>query len=989
MLTLSSAPFALADQQGSPSQSSTGRWWNSQYSYMKSVTVANPSAAPLSNYPVFIPVTFPFSHLSDASAEVRLVTQAGAEVPSYVLDAVSSGGFVTSAWVLAFVTVPASSSAAFELYYGNPVATTPSYRVDSAAAGAQAGQLALDVSASQPEASSFQVTLGGTYSEQILSKVSYGAPVVQAYGAHGIAPSPAAVLSPLTLVANVSGSQVALSSVYSAGALRYTQAYVLDNGTLVVGVLLTNTAQAAVPAVSLTDLVDATSLAALGPLSTSYSPKTGLLSTGVSGAYFGYDSNLTASSYEVGDLAQVVSDASAGTLSNASSGAGAATALTWGLGTLAPGASFQLVSAWGVGGTPAALAGSLAGYADQPQATVGQEEAYSATPSQVTSAWNVAVPIPNASVSRGGLSIPVALDGAVPVSSSIRLAGTVSYTLPTGSGSLSNQKGWAPESAATGNVSAYSTTAFYSILEHSFTDSVRVTSSNGSGSGAAQLVSPVMSFPASVSKSLVVTYRALFSGSGDLSSQWLYVAVDVAQSPAGPFTQTFAVPAAGSSSSIAASGCESLFTSAVPVSPSTAAVASTAALVVDGAWRSLNVSLDGAFGTSSSIYARIRFCAATTPGYTGQVELDVASAGLQARGDAPTFLSASVLPGSAGVTISFIPGATFEPSSLELDGMVTFPAIRSAPLVWNGGTSYEGTIDGLLAASPPTPRSNSTQNAASSAGTAAPSPLPNATLVGATISSQLYPLTPKVSVNGTSVSTQVVGNSLFLNSSDIVGNGGLFRVADLALTFAGHRLGINVEDANGAPLAGAGVTVQVNGSQPINESVTDSDGLLSLVLPPSTYSIAVMFQGLSVATTTAAVTADQNVTVPTTVYPLAVQVKDALGRSVRGADIAVASGSSDLALATDASGMATFLGVPGKDYNVTVSIADTTYYVGTVMGSSSRATFEFATSYLPPAIQEGIVGAIAAAMIVASLVVYFSRMRPRGDKASHAKELEP
>src|SRR5271169_1997121 len=120
MLTLSTAPAAFADQQGSPSQPSSGKWWNSQYSYREGVTVANPSAGPLSNYPVFLRVTFPFSHLSDASAEVRLVTQAGTEVPSYVLDAVSSGGFVTSAWVLAFMTIPASSSATFELYYGNP-----------------------------------------------------------------------------------------------------------------------------------------------------------------------------------------------------------------------------------------------------------------------------------------------------------------------------------------------------------------------------------------------------------------------------------------------------------------------------------------------------------------------------------------------------------------------------------------------------------------------------------------------------------------------------------------------------------------------------------------------------------------------------------------------------------------------------------------------------------------------------------------------------
>ncbi len=989
-MTISGATEAFSLQNGSPSSSTAAeKWWNSQYAYRQSVTVTNPAPSPLGNYPVFLPVAFPFSHLSDATAQLHLVNQNGAEVPSYVLDEVSSNGFVASAWLLALVNLAASSSGAFELYYGSTAATTPSYRTDSAAAKAQAGRLSLDVSGSEPASSSFQVTLGGTYSEQILSKVSYGTGTVQSFGASKISQSPALVVSPLSLVANVSASELALSSVYSAGALRYTQAYLLDNGTLVVAVLLTNMGKTAVPGVALTDLVDATNLAALGPLSTSYSPKSGLLSTGVSGAYFGYDSNLTASSFEVGNTARVVSDASNGDLSNASSGAGTATALSWNLGSIAAGGSTQLVSAWGVGGTLGGLAGSLAAYADQPQTIIGQEETYTATPSQMTSSWNVAIPIANTSVSGGGLTIPLSLIGAVPVASSIRLSGTASYLLPTGYASLSSQKGWIPESSSTGNVSAYATTAFYSIQQQSFADSVRVTVANGTGSGAAQLVSPVMSFPSSVSKSLTLRYRALFSGSGDLSNQWLYVAVDAGQAPTGPFTQALAVPASGSSTSISASGCESLYSPVVASSPPNPTVSSSGALVADGSWRSLNISLDGTFGTSS-IYARLRFCAATTSGYTGQVELDVTSAGVEAKGNAPSFLSASVSETGSSVTLSYIPGAAFEPSSLTLNGMVSFPAVRSAPLTWNGSTSYRGTIQALLSLATSDPPGNDAQNRTSTGNsTAAATDLANATLVGVTISSQLYPLTPQIFVNGSAVAAEAVGNSLFVNSSDIVGKGAsAFRFVDLALFFPGHDLGIRVVDANGNPLPRARITVSANGSAPVNESVTDSAGSLSLLLLPSNYDIAVDFQGVNVGTATAIVSSDGNVTVRTTVYPIPLQVKDAIGQPVGGADISVTSGASNIALTSDSAGMASFLGVPNKDYNVSVSIAGSTYYVGTLQGSPNRATFEFGTSYLPPSIQITIVGAIAASMIVASLVVYFGRMRPRGRTARRTQEPE-
>jgi len=968
LLTLSGAPAAFSQQQGGGASSAPQQaWWNSQYAYRKSITITNPTASALRNYPVFLQVDFPFSTLSDATAELRLVSQSGIEVPSYVLDEISSNGFVTSAWVLTFASLSNSSSETFDLYYGSPAATTPGYRLDAATANAQAEDLSVDVSTSQPAASSVQVTFGGTYSEQILSKVSYGAGTRQEYGATEISQSPAAVISPLSVVANVSSSVVALSSVYSAGTLRLTQAFVLDNNTLVDARLLTNTGQTAVTGVALTDLVDSSSLAALGTMNTSYAPKSGLLSTEVSGASFGYASTSTASSFEVGDLAHVISDASDGHLSNSTSGAGTAAALSWNLGSLAAGGSTQFISAWGVGTTYSELASSIAGYTGQLQTSVGQEETYTATLSQVTSSWDVAMPIANASISGGGLSIPISLNGATPIASRMSLAGTANYVLPS-----SSRTGWTPQSASTGNASAYATTAFYSIKEKTYTDSVRVSSGNGVGSGAAQLVSPVLSFPSSVSKSLTLRYKALFSGGGDFSSQWLYVAVDASRAPTGPFTPTLVVPAGGSSASISGSGCESLPKGA-PVSTQNATVTTSGALVADGSWRNLNVSLDNALGTSS-LYARIRFCTATAPGYAGQVELDVASAGIEARGDAPSFLSASLSTGGSALTLSFIPGATYEPSNLTLNGVVSFPATGTVPLKWDGGTSYNGTIQGLL--SPGSQGKNATAKPDS---TAAAATSTNPTFVGATISPPPHLLAPEIMVNGSAVKGEAVGDGVFLNSSDIIkGGASTFRAVEVALNFAGHELGIKVEDADGNPLSGAAVTIQTNDSSPMNEPNTNATGSLSLLLLPSTYSVTVDFQGVSVGSATANLTSDQTIIVPTSVYSIPLQVKDALGEPVQGANITVSRGSSNLALTSGQSGMASFLGVPNNEYNVSVSIAGSTYYAGTVLGSSSRATFELGTSYLSAWIQIAIVGAIAASMIAVSLVVYLSRRRPKG-----------
>ena len=62
-------------------------------------------------------------------------------------------------------------------------------------------------------------------------------------------------------------------------------------------------------------------------------------------------------------------------------------------------------------------------------------------------------------------------------------------------------------------------------------------------------------------------------------------------------------------------------------------MASSGALVADGSWRSLNISLDHALGTAAS-FVRMRFCASAGSGYVGQLELDVSQAGIEAKGDA-------------------------------------------------------------------------------------------------------------------------------------------------------------------------------------------------------------------------------------------------------------------------------------------------------------------------------------------------------------------
>jgi hypothetical protein len=169
--TTTAAPTRGILAAGVPS--AIGGWWDDKYGYRVNISLTNPSTQALVQRPFFIRLTFPSSHLFDAAAELRLVDNSGQEVPSYVLDEVTSGGFVSSAWLLVLGNLPASSVRSFHLYYGNPSAAVPAYRSATPIGNITQGRLTVNLRGSEPGSSSFQLVYGDTYSQSFLSKVSY------------------------------------------------------------------------------------------------------------------------------------------------------------------------------------------------------------------------------------------------------------------------------------------------------------------------------------------------------------------------------------------------------------------------------------------------------------------------------------------------------------------------------------------------------------------------------------------------------------------------------------------------------------------------------------------------------------------------------------------------------------------------------------------------------------------------------------------------
>jgi hypothetical protein len=575
--------------------------------------------------------------------------------------------------------------------------------------------------------------------------------------------------------------------------------------------------------------------------------------------------------------------------------------------------------------------------------SVGAEESLTATTTQAESFWNANVPVRNVSITPAGMTLPVSPTGAQPVAGQLRLNGTVSYTIPS-----EISQGWKSVVEPTGDVTTVATTSFYSIQVPGIVDSVRVISQDSNGHGIAQLQSPTLTIPGSVVRSIVLHYRAMFAGAGEFSKQSLYAALDVGSATGGAFGQTLLIPALGSASQNDA--CSSLFvTRGVPLA-GPAKVEGT--LIADGSWRTLKVDLNSLIGTSS-LTLRMRFCAATSQPFAGQVELDVAAAGVSMTSQATNFLSASISTDGSAVRLSFIPGASFEPPSLEFTGNVSFPLFGHTLLTWDGRASLTGTLGWPTLGAAKGSANSTVGNKVS--------------LLGARIITPLLSLNPLVAVNGTNIPLKPTGQTINFAPDQIMAPGSHPRLFSIALNFPDDYLSIHVTDSGGRPLHGASITVNGQGKQLRNATTTNADGGATLPLMPGAYSLTVSLGGSEVGAADVQLDSNQSLKIPTTINLTTLRVKDILGSTIQGATVIVQLNSVGSNLATDDKGLVSFAAVANAVYDVSVSIGGVSYYSGTVTTSIDGAVVQLSTSYLSQSMKIIIVsGLVLTLLFVAS-----------------------
>jgi len=929
--------------------------WQQPYHFRREVVVVNPESSTLHRFPLLLNLNF-----SEGSAfsgnEVRLFDSSGVEVPSSLVDYRISDGFLVSAILLTLVNVPAKSNTFFWLYYGYPEEGVPLYRQGSAAASAALGPVSLALGS--PQSQSFiTFNYARTYSETIEPVVSYVSQNRTVYG-----PAPFDRLFPVgswEAMGNTTslGAAMATSS-FRAGSLSYSEFEIVSNSSVISIDQVANLGSVALNEVRLSLIINASDLTALGPLKMYYNESAGLATAFVAGAYLGFSTNPPPAHHEVGAPSSLLAHLNPGGKGVIPAAGGSVGVLmTWSAGTLQAGGTLSVRSVLSISSTPRSLAAAPA----SPGVRVGREETSSEYLPSANGLWRATLELRNSSVPSSGLQVPLQVKEGALLPDTLTLSGTVNYTWPSPGFSVGAGI-WTSSSHSSGNAVAYASPSFWSVNEGAHLGRIAAFNYNGSGSSTSSLVSSLGAIGSSNDQSLALNYMARISSSlGDPSAQELYAALNIYNGTSGRPYSTLYFPVEGSSANVvspASCGHPSIGPQSGGGAVGNTKVAAGGRLVGDGSWRNLKVDLSSLLRPGAS-RLQFLFCASAAKGFVGQMELQVASAGVLVTVPAQSIMRASTSGAGPYVDLSFADGAVPSPAAISVHLRLSFDIVSTVQMNQSSGAVF----------SSPIPKPVLSIGHGFSNGNESAVPLVSEGIV---VYTQFYRLEPSLLVNGTDVSGVASGGGVVIAPRSDLSKAGLLDpkpTTQLKLVLQAVSLGIRVNDASGNPLPGATVRVLGEGAAAGFSGSTGPDGTFSFKLMPWNYTVLVVWKGSVVYGSASNLRSNQTVQVSASVYDVKIEAKDVLGRPLRSAGVSIGGyGFSETFTMTAGS---LNLQLPaGRPYYLSVDVAGSQVYSGVITAVTNDSTILLGTSYILPWVQLGTAAVVIAAIAIAAFVIF-------------------
>lgn len=938
------------------SASAPGTWWNTSYRFRLPVTVVNGGSTPFVNQTVMVHVNFTQYQAQDPLASARLVDASGNEIPSVLVGAQFSGAFLLSAYLLFSASIPAGSAQLYYVYYGGLYQTVPSYRTSQPSNSLSSGFMNATLQALTFDSSRLRLGFGTVDTESTMTKVSYTLGGQEEYGPTVISRQPFSNDTGLVLAGQIgSGSTIAYETT-QAGAVQLTRILVLSTkGALTIDAV-ENGASSAVSSVQLTSLIGLGGLTNSGISTSAYDIGAQLLYTQNPDGYFVVGYSPSPVSFTLGSTDTVTSEALSGTFPGVSSyNLASAAGFTWSLGDLEPGAATWASSSWGVASSLGQLVANLPPLPSG--ANLGKAEVLSNAAPQATSLWSARAVLTNVSIPATGLVVPFGIGRGVLSPGASSITGTYTYSFPPLP--QDDPRAWSSTAVSTGNATSFASSQYYDFGTGQDVARLLTYIPRAGSSSAASLISTGGFTVGGTNAALQIRYLASFSTvSGDFSAQNFFIAADFDPTLSGNYSESILLPVSGSSTVLPVSGCDSSASQTVPASKGL----STGLLIGDGTWRTLSIALPSSLPTSG-FDARLRFCIFASPGFVGQMNLEVASAGVVHSGSVSSVIEPTFSHTAPEVTLGYLPQAqSMATAGVTANLTISLAFQANCSVGWADGSTFSGYI------SPPSSFSIGDSTLRKSAALGVPR------LDGVLIISAVSQYAESGKVNGTAASVSSDPGIAFLGAA---GSGTGVPPVPFALALRSEPLEAVVVDQDHVGVPGALVVPSVGGvSLPVT-LLTNASGGAQFLLVPWSFRFNATYQGYNVGTAETQVGTQTTLPISTSLYQLTLLVKDARGGAIAGAQIALTIGNYSYSGSTDNQGRYSFEGVANALYGLTVTVGGVSYFTGEVDASANNAVIQVTTSYLPPSTELTIavlLAIIPVALIVAYLIA--RRLRP-------------
>lgn len=943
----------------SASQTGQAPWWNDAYQFRQSLTVVDGGSTPLANQTVLVHLIFPVNDVEDPFSGVRLVNSSSVEIPSAIIGPQYSGIFLRSSYLLFLVNLEAGSNATYYVYYGGVLQSTPSYRSTGPATSLASTLVTAAAVPLSVDSTQLRLTFGTIDSETMASKVSYaGQSSRLEYGPTGFSRSPFSDDSGLTMAGDLNPQTAVAYDVLQAGQVELTRVLVLTPRAAITIDAVSNGASTVAGNVSLTSVVGLGGLSTLRNSHSVYSSGSALLYTSNPDAYFGVQQFPSPSSFDLGTESGVTAEASSGAFSGVDAyDLASAAGFTWDLGDINPSEATWVSSAWGVASAAQQIQASL------PKGPLGvfmgKEEVLPVSAPTARSLWSASLTLTNVPISPSGLVIPLGAGGGRLVPGASTVSGTYAYSVPPSPQLNSNV--WTDSTTSTGNGTVFASSSYYAFDLGQNVERLSGTVPNVNSSVTASLISaPGLAF-SGTNAMLEVKYKASHSATaGSLSGQAFFVSADLDPTLTGNFSQSLVLPVSGSSTTVPTSGCALTGPTAAPLEM----VTPSGLLIGDGTWRTLSLALPSSL-PAGGFNVMLRLCLSTSPGFSGELDLEVASVGVVLSGQAPAVLQTDFSSSPPELTIGYLPQALSVASVGTVANLTISEVIMmNASIGWRDGSTFSGAI---------TAPSPLTLNDTSLTGYASVGP---PSLDGISVGSAVSSYAEAGTIDGVDGVASPGSGAAMLSASGLtnVSSGSLFIVDLRAQT-------VNVEilDQNGAGVTGVRIVPIENGRSLPVSATTNATGIAPVQLVPWNFQFNATYQGVGIGSVEIQAGAPPSVSLTANLYKLTLVVKDSRGGVLPDAQLTLSIGNYTFTGTTSADGSYSFEGIAGSLYDVTVSVGGNSYPVGQITATANNVVISVTTSYLSPSEELLVVGLVALVPVIV-VAGYFAARRLRGSK---------